>query len=123
MKPRIAPRGLKAVTCVQETQNSLLSIAPGLSLVQRLVPSLLCSGSVVVAPRSFSFAPAATAATSTAASPVDVLRADAKRPPHASDIAKAPKALPIIVMLNETAAPAKRPAWPITVPRKAHPTA
>ena len=53
MRPRDATRSLKAITCVNNTQNSHRIIAFVLAQVQR---DLSCSGAVVAAARSSSSA-------------------------------------------------------------------
>jgi hypothetical protein len=121
MRPRDATRSLKAITCVNNTQNSQLIIAFVTTQVQR---DLLFNGAVVAAARSSSCAWGATAGTSTVATSAALRRAGGNCQRPQSDFVKAQKVLPIIEMLSAPDAPVVagswRP-WPINLPPKTNP--
>ena len=97
MRPRDATRSLKAITCVNNTQNSQPIIASASTKVQRDVS--FC-GSVVAAARSSSSAQGATGGTSTAPTRAVLQRVGGNCQRRASGTAEAPRALPITAMLS-----------------------
>lgn len=98
MRPRDATRSLKAITCVNNTQNSHRIIAFVLAQVQR---DLSCSGAVVAAARSSSSARVATGGTRTAPTRAVLQRASGNCQQRQSGIAEAPRALPITAMPSD----------------------
>ena len=101
MRPRDATRSLKAITCVNNTQNSQPIIASVSTKVQRDVS--FC-GSVVAAARSSSSAQGATGGTSTAPMCAVLQRGSGNGQRRASGIAEAPRALPITAMPSDRCA-------------------
>ena len=97
MRPRGATRSLKAVTCVNNTQNSPPIIASVPTQVQR---DLSCSGAVVDAAACLCSARAAIAATSTAATDAGLRRDGANCQRRANVTGEALRALQTIVMLS-----------------------
>ena len=115
MRPRDATRSLKAITCVNNTQNSQPIIAFGPAQVQQ---HLSCSAAVDGAARSSSSARAATAGMCTAATHAVSRHVGDNCQRRANASAKASKALRIIVMPSAGAARVddkRRRPWPISV--------
>ena len=98
MRPRGATRSLKAIACVNNTQNSQAIIAFVSTQVQR---HLSCNGAVVAAAASSSFARAATAGTATVAMPAALLCVECSCQRRVRSTAEAPRALPITAMPSD----------------------
>jgi hypothetical protein len=119
MRPRGATRSLKAITCVNNTQNSQAIIAFVSTQVQR---ELSCNGTVVAAAVSSSSARGATAGTFTA--PIRAAWQCVESSCHlqARSTEGAPRALRIIAMPSVHDArgdDGNRRPWPIRLPSKA----
>ena len=119
MRPRDATRSLKAVTCVNNTQNSRLIIAFGSTQVQR---DLSCSGAVVDAAGCSCSAWGATAAVPTAATDAGFARAGGNCRRRANGSDEALRALPIIAMPRERGDAENEGPWPINLPPKSKAT-
>ena len=107
--PPAGPGGIKAVPCVNTTQNSRVSVAPGSAQVQLLAAF---SFVVVAAAASSSCAPAATETTPIAGMPAALRSAVCRRWQPLAATAKAPKDAPI----TETPSGSDAPAWLIRLP-------
>ena len=122
MRPRGATQRLKAITCVNNTQNSHRIIAFVLAQVRR---DLSCSGAVVDAAGCLCSVRGATAATPTAATHADCKRVGGNGQRPANATAKVPKALQITVMPSgpggDVVGKVLRP-WPINLPSRSQKT-